>query len=82
VSNSDALPYAGGEDWRERLGLHLVSPVLWRASMEALVRQGAEILIEVGPGSVLGGLARRTVPGVTVRNVAVPADVSSLMEVA
>jgi malonyl CoA-acyl carrier protein transacylase len=33
-------------------------------------------LIEVGPGNVLAGLARRTLPGVPVRNVAVPADVA------
>lgn len=82
VSNADARPYPRAEGWASRLGEHLVRPVLWKTSMETLVDQGAATFIEVGPGAVLGGLARRTVPDVAVRNVAVPVDVSSLMEVA
>jgi len=82
VSNTDAEAYSDGEGWRERLGQHLVCPVMWRSSMQTLVRLGADVFVEVGPGSVLAGLARRTVPEVAVRSVAVPADVSSLMEVA
>ena len=82
VSNVDARPYADGEGWQVRLAEHLVQPVRWRSTMEALVALGAESFLEVGPGAVLGGLARRTVPGRQVRNVAVPDDVPLLMEVA
>ena len=82
VSNTDARLYQDADGWGHRLGEHLVSPVLWRSSMQALSENGVDRFIEVGPGSVLGGLARRIVPGVSVRNVAVPSDVSSLMEVA
>jgi [acyl-carrier-protein] S-malonyltransferase len=81
VSNVDAHPYDDGEGWRSRLADHLVRPVRWRSSMEALVALGAQSFVEVGPGAVLGGLARRTVPDHQVRNVAVPDDVP-LMEVA
>ena len=81
VSNVDARPYQDGEGWPGRLAEHLVRPVRWRSSMEALVAMGAESFLEVGPGAVLGGLARRTVPDRHVRNVAVPDDVP-LMEVA
>jgi [acyl-carrier-protein] S-malonyltransferase len=82
VSNVDARPYDDGEGWRTRLAEHLVRPVRWRETMESLVDLGAESFLEVGPGSVLGGLARRTVPGREVRGVAVPDDVPPLMEVA
>ncbi len=81
VSNVDARPYDDGEGWRSRLADHLVRPVRWRSSMEALVALGARSFLEVGPGAVLGGLARRTVPDHQVRNVAVPDDVP-FMEVA
>ncbi|HEV3402625.1 MAG TPA: ACP S-malonyltransferase [Acidimicrobiales bacterium] len=81
VSNVDARPYDDGEGWRSRLADHLVRPVRWRSSMEALVALGAQSFVEVGPGAVLGGLARRTLPDHQVRNVAVPDDVP-LMEVA
>lgn len=81
VSNVDARPYHDGDGWRSRLADHLVRPVRWRSSMETLVALGAQSFLEVGPGAVLGGLARRTVPDHPVRNVAVPGDVP-LTEVA
>ncbi|HEX2043874.1 MAG TPA: ACP S-malonyltransferase [Acidimicrobiales bacterium] len=81
ISNVDARPYQDGDGWRGRLADHLVRPVQWRSSMETLVALGAQSFLEVGPGAVLGGLARRTVPDRRVHNVAVPDDVP-LMEVA
>jgi [acyl-carrier-protein] S-malonyltransferase len=81
VSNVDARPYADA-GWAPRLGDHLVRPVRWRQSMQTLVDLGATSFLEVGPGAVLGGLARRTTPDHTVRNVAVPGDVAPLLEVA
>jgi [acyl-carrier-protein] S-malonyltransferase len=41
------------------LGRQLESPVHWVECVTTLVRLGAEVLIEVGPGTVLTGLARR-----------------------
>ena len=34
-------------------------PVLWASSVNKMKESGAEKLIEVGPGKVLAGLARR-----------------------
>jgi [acyl-carrier-protein] S-malonyltransferase len=50
--------------------------------METLVALGAGSFLEVGPGGVLAGLARRAVPGNAVHVIAVPEDVPPLMEVA
>jgi [acyl-carrier-protein] S-malonyltransferase len=81
VSNTDAEPYAGADGWPQRLAEHLISPVRWRASMETLVRLGADTFYEVGPGNVLTSLAKRTVgPSVILRSVTVPTD--ALLEVA
>jgi [acyl-carrier-protein] S-malonyltransferase len=60
VSNGDALPHADGQGWRGRLADHLVQPVRWRQSIEQLVAMGADDLVEVGPGTTLAGLAKRT----------------------
>lgn len=80
VSNTDA---AGHSDtrWAERLERHLVSPVRWRESLLTLAGLGATSLIEVGPGAVLAGLARRTVPDLVTRGVSAPSDVNDLLEV-
>lgn len=69
VSNGDARAHADGEGWRQRLVDHLVRPVRWRQSVEVLVGLGATELVEVGPGTVLAGLARRIVPGLPARSV-------------
>jgi [acyl-carrier-protein] S-malonyltransferase len=82
VTNADAAPHDGADGWPERLSRHLVSPVRWRESLETLAALGARTFLEVGPGAVLSGLARRTLSGVTTRNVAAPSDVPLLLEVA
>jgi malonyl CoA-acyl carrier protein transacylase len=48
------------DDVRLRLVQALTSPVRWRETMLALRELGAERFVEVGPGRVLTGLAKRT----------------------
>jgi [acyl-carrier-protein] S-malonyltransferase len=79
VSNLDAEPHEDPSEWPHQLADHLVAPVRWRQSQLTLARLGATSMIEVGPGNVLAGLARRTVPDVPVRNVGTPEDVDSLL---
>lgn len=74
ISNRDARPHNDGDGWRQRLVDHLVRPVRWRQSVEMLVALGATELVEVGPGQILAGLARRIVPGVRVRGAALPVE--------
>jgi [acyl-carrier-protein] S-malonyltransferase len=78
VSNVDARPHTDPAGWPAQLGAHLVSPVRWRQSVLTLVSLGADSFVEVGPGNVLAGLARRTSPGVPVRNVASPEDAATV----
>jgi [acyl-carrier-protein] S-malonyltransferase len=66
VSNGDAVAYDDGDGWRYRLADHLVQPVRWRQSVERLVAMGADDLVEVGPGTTLAGLAKRTLAAVGV----------------
>jgi [acyl-carrier-protein] S-malonyltransferase len=73
VSNEDAVPYDDADEWEGRLARHLVRPVRWRQSMVTLAAMGADSFVEVGPGGVLGPMARRTVT-VPVDTVATPAD--------
>ena len=54
---------------RDRLRAQLTSPVRWIDCVHRLVDLGADTLIEVGPGSVLSGLARRIAPDVRTTSV-------------
>jgi [acyl-carrier-protein] S-malonyltransferase len=56
------------DDVRHRLAEALVRPVRWRETMLELHRRGAERFVEVGPGRVLIGLAKRTLSGVELVN--------------
>ncbi len=83
VSNDDARAYDDGDGWRSRLPDHVAVPVLWRSSMETIATLGATTFLEVGHGTMLAGLAKRTVPDVRVIGIATPDDVTntSLAEV-
>lgn len=51
-----------------RLAQALTRPVRWRETMLALRERGVERLVEVGPGRVLTGLAKRTLKDVELVN--------------
>jgi [acyl-carrier-protein] S-malonyltransferase len=78
VSNADAMTYDDGDGWRDRLAVHVTRPVRWRASMQALHEMGASMFLEVGHGSMIAGVAKRTVPDVSVFGIAAPDAVDTL----
>ncbi|MGM9974599.1 MAG: ACP S-malonyltransferase, partial [Clostridiaceae bacterium] len=72
-SNVNALPYE--EDIKCLLARQIKSPVRWQETIENMIEAGADIFIEVGPGTVLKGLISKINPSVRVFNVE---DVESL----
>jgi [acyl-carrier-protein] S-malonyltransferase len=82
VSNLDAAAHSDTDGWRVRSAEHVAVPVRWRESMQTMVELGATSFLEVGHGSMLAGLAKRTVPDVPVRGIANPEECAVLAEVA
>jgi [acyl-carrier-protein] S-malonyltransferase len=82
VANASAEPVQDPVAARRLLAAQLVSPVRWVESVRALravAGQGAAF-VEVGPGAVLTGLARRIVPGAATVNLGTAAEVAAFME--
>jgi [acyl-carrier-protein] S-malonyltransferase len=79
ISNADAQPVSRPGSWVTLLADHLISPVRWRATQLCLDRFGVDSLVEVGFGTTLTSLARRTVPGLRRWNVASPAAARELL---
>ena len=69
VNNADAKPIRTATDVRTSLIRQLPSSVLWEDSVRVLMGLGVHTLVEVGPGTVLSGLAKRIAPELRVLNV-------------
>jgi [acyl-carrier-protein] S-malonyltransferase len=78
VGNVHARPLASPQEIRDELVAQLTSPVRWTASIAAMVEAGAGRALEIGPGTVLTGLARRINPALAMANVAAPEDIARL----
>ena len=81
VANVDARVHASAEEWPGLLSAQLCSPVRWRQSLATLEALGTTQVVEVGPGGVLTGLLRRTLPDAQALSVACPDDLGQLVEV-
>ena len=68
-SNESALPHASTEI-RERMVAHLTSPVRFVDCVLEMARAGADIFVEVGPGTILTKFVRQTLGDVPV--IAIP----------
>jgi [acyl-carrier-protein] S-malonyltransferase len=80
VSNVDALPHQLGKEWASLLSAQLSSPVRWKHVLLELVDRRVTEFIELGPGGVLTGMAKRTATGARTLSVSTPEDLDKLIE--
>ncbi len=62
VNNVNAEPVTDADAIRSGLVAQTYSPVQWVRSLQYMSTQGVTSFIEIGPGKVLAGLIRRTLP--------------------
>lgn len=80
IANVDAQDHPDGADWGSLLGAQLTSPVRWRQTLHQMDEVGVNVFLELGPGAILTGMAKRTIPGATTISVSTPEDVDRLLE--
>jgi [acyl-carrier-protein] S-malonyltransferase len=57
----------------------LLLPVRWREVQQLLAAEQVDTVVEVGPGGVLAGMAKRALPHAAVFSVASPEDVATVL---
>jgi [acyl-carrier-protein] S-malonyltransferase len=79
MANADASPKATADSVRRALYEQTYSPVLWSDEVIAMSDAGVGLFVEVGPGSVLTGLVRRTAKGKKAVSVGRTGDIGAVI---
>ncbi len=74
LSNSDPIPSCDPHVLKQKLKSQMISGVRWRETMEELVSRGINTLVEIGPGNVLSGLAKRSYKDLTISQLSSASD--------
>ena len=80
VANVTAAPAGSGPEARDLLRRQVDAPVRWRETLLFLQAQGVDTVVEVGPGSVLTGMAKRVSKDWKCLNVEDSASMRSAIE--
>lgn len=79
-ANVDAIAYTTAEPWAQLLRDQLGSSVRWCHTLLAMVDDGYSTFVEIGPGTALTGMVKRTARSSSRLNVAAPSDLDALLE--
>ncbi|MCX5493199.1 ACP S-malonyltransferase [Kaistia dalseonensis] len=80
VANVLAAPISDPAEIRSRLVEQVTGMVRWRESVGWLAANGVDLLVEVGAGKVLSGLAKRIAPEAQTLSVGTPDDLAAAVE--
>ncbi|KGG13239.1 MULTISPECIES: ACP S-malonyltransferase [Prochlorococcus] len=69
ISNFDPTPETNGGVLQMKLKRQMTSGVRWRETMDVIQNNSIDSLIEIGPGKVLSGLAKRSILGISIKQI-------------
>jgi len=77
VLNVSAEAATAPDDLRHELEVQVYSPVRWIESLQELAALGCDRFLEVGPGTVLAGMVKRTLPDARVASFGALSDLDA-----
>jgi [acyl-carrier-protein] S-malonyltransferase len=80
VSNVDAKAHSHGNEWTTLLSAQLSSPVRWKQCLQTMSESGIKDFVELGPGGVLTGMAKRTIESARTLSISTPDELDKLIE--
>ena len=78
INNVNALPEVNSEDIKKLLVKQIFSTVKWRQTLLYMSNNGITNFIEIGPGKVLSGMAKRTIKNARCFSINSIADIKNL----
>lgn len=60
IKNIDGTEYSSKDNVKEILEKHIISPVMFSKTLQKMLDEGVDTFVEVGPGRILSGFAKRT----------------------
>lgn len=79
IANVLAAPISDPDEIRRRLVEQVTGMVRWRESVTWLEAAGVDLMLEIGAGKVLSGLAKRIAPSARTLSVGLPDDVPAAL---
>jgi [acyl-carrier-protein] S-malonyltransferase len=79
VANVDAVPKRDARSAVDALVQQVSAPVQWEAVVRRLASEGVTTYVEVGPGTVLGGLVKKIHPDARISSFASPDQLDAVM---
>ena len=80
VSNVDAKPHNRGSEWTTLLSAQLSSPVRWKQCLLTMSENGINNFVELGPGGILTGMAKRTLAEARTLSISTPDELDKLIQ--
>ena len=74
LSNVDPTPTLSGDILKDRLKKQMTTGVRWRETMNTMKKEGITTMVEIGPGNVLSGLAKRSMKGILASQISNASD--------
>lgn len=68
-TNVDAEPTTSAIRFKTKMTAQIYSSVMWTQTIEKMVEDGVDTIVEIGPGKVLSGLVKKINPSINVWNV-------------
>lgn len=68
LKNIDASAYTNNDDIKKILSNHVINPVRFKSTIENMIAEGVDTIIEIGPGKVLSGFVKKTNRDIKVFN--------------
>ena len=78
ISNVTATPVSDSETIKKLLIDQICSRVRWRESLLYMLENGTKEFIEIGPGKVLSGLAKRISGNIKVKSINTIEDIKKI----